>query len=83
MDGQVTERQFLEYLHELNHKINFLYEKSPSEIKCFNEIHDILYKLKIKAISKIRDFIMQKIYQFRKPMANYQVTQDILLKNRF
>ena len=48
MDGQVTERQFLEYLHELNHKITFLYEKSPSEIKCFNDIHDVLYKLKIK-----------------------------------
>lgn len=48
MEGQVTERQFLEYLHELNHKISFLYEKSPSEIKCFNDIHDILYKLKIK-----------------------------------
>ena len=48
MDGQVTERSFLEYLHELNHKITFLYEKSPSEIKCFNDIHDILYRLKIK-----------------------------------
>ncbi len=83
MDGQVTERSFLEYLHELNHKISFLYEKSPHEIKCFNEVHDIIYKLKVKAISKIRDFIIQKIYQFRKPMANYQITQDMLLKNRF
>jgi vacuolar protein sorting-associated protein 52 len=26
---------------------------------------------------------MQKIYQFRKPMANYQITQDILLRSRF
>ena len=47
MDGQVTERAFLEYLHELNHKITFLYEKSPHEIKCFNEVHEIIYKLKI------------------------------------
>lgn len=83
MDGQVTERAFLEYLHELNHKISFLYEKSPHEINCFNEVHDIIYRLKIMAISKIRDFIIQKVYQFRKPMANYQVTQDMLLKNRF
>jgi hypothetical protein len=83
MDGQLTERTFLEFLHELNHKINFLYEKSPSEIKCFNDIHEILYKLKIKAISRIREFIMQKIYQFRKPMANYQITQDLLIKSRF
>jgi hypothetical protein len=83
LEGQVTERSFLEYLHELNHKINFLYEKSPQEIKCFNEIHDTLYKLKIKSIGKIRDFILTKIYQFRKPMANYQVTQDLLLRTRF
>jgi hypothetical protein len=48
MDAQITDRAFLENLHELNHKIIFLYEKSPQEIKCFNDIHDILYKLKIK-----------------------------------
>jgi hypothetical protein len=48
MDGSITDRTFLEYLHELNHKISILYEKSPQEIKCFNDIHDILYKLKIK-----------------------------------
>jgi hypothetical protein len=48
MDGSIIDRTFLEYLHELNHKITFLYEKSPQEIKCFNDIHDILYKLKIK-----------------------------------
>lgn len=48
MNGQVTERSFLEHLHELNHKINFLYEKPTNDIKCFNDIHDILYKLKVK-----------------------------------
>ena len=26
---------------------------------------------------------MQKIYQLRKPMANYQIIQNTLLKNRF
>ena len=46
----MTERSFLEYLHELDHKIAFLYEKPPHDIKCFNEVHDILYKLKIKVI---------------------------------
>lgn len=83
MEGQLTERSFLESLHELNHKINFLYEKTPGEIKCFNDIHELLYKLKIKAIARIREFIMQKIFQFRKPMTNYQITQDTLTKNRF
>lgn len=83
LEGQLTDRSFLECLHELNHKIEFLYEKPPHEIKCFNDIHEILYKLKTKAITRIKEFILQKIYQFRKPMQNYQITQDILIKNRF
>ena len=48
MDGPLTERSFLEYLHELDHKIAFLYEKPSNEIKCFNDLHEILYRLKIK-----------------------------------
>lgn len=83
MEGSLTERSFLECLHELNHKITYLYEKSPSEIKCFNDIHELLYKLKIKAITRIREFVLQKIYQFRKPMTNYQITQELLVKSRF
>ncbi|CAF0734135.1 unnamed protein product [Brachionus calyciflorus] len=83
LEGQLTERAFLECLHELHHKIEFLYEKPPHEIKCFSDIHEILYKLKTKAITRIREFILQKTYQFRKPMQNYQITQDTLLKNRF
>jgi len=34
-------------------------------------------------VEKIREFLLQKIYQFRKPMTNYQVSQNMLLKFRF
>lgn len=37
----------------------------------------------LQAISKIREFLMQKIYSFRKPMSNYQVPQNAMLKFRF
>ncbi|MCJ8735785.1 hypothetical protein PDJAM_G00251530 [Pangasius djambal] len=36
-----------------------------------------------QAVSKIREFILQKIYSFRKPMTNYQIPQNTLLKYRF
>lgn len=58
MDGPLTERSFLEYLHELDHKINFLYEKPPNDIKCFNDVHEILYKLKIK-VSRVSHHLNQ------------------------
>uniref|UniRef100_G3P5R3 Vacuolar protein sorting-associated protein 52 homolog n=1 Tax=Gasterosteus aculeatus aculeatus TaxID=481459 RepID=G3P5R3_GASAC len=37
----------------------------------------------LEAVSKIREFILQKIYSFRKPMTNYQIPQNTLLKYRF
>jgi vacuolar protein sorting-associated protein 52 len=79
-----TDRQFIEQLHELNHKLNFIKEQSLfRDAKSCKEVNEILEKLKIKAISKIRDFIIQKILQLRKPMSNYEIIQNQLLKSRF
>uniref|UniRef100_A0A8D0DAD6 Vacuolar protein sorting-associated protein 52 homolog n=1 Tax=Sander lucioperca TaxID=283035 RepID=A0A8D0DAD6_SANLU len=43
----------------------------------------IFYSPYSSAVSKIREFILQKIYSFRKPMTNYQIPQNTLLKYRF
>ena len=43
------------------------------------DVRDVVDKLKLKAVSKTREFLLQKIYQFRKPMANYQMLQNQLL----
>ncbi|XP_050390938.2 vacuolar protein sorting-associated protein 52 homolog [Patella vulgata] len=83
LQTSVTEREFLEQLHELNHKINFVKEQSFREARSCQDVKDILEKLKIKAIAKIREFLLQKIYSFRKPMANYQIPQNTMLKFRF
>lgn len=34
-------------------------------------------------MQKIREFILQKIYSFRRPNTNYQVPQNALLKHRY
>ncbi|XP_056154178.1 vacuolar protein sorting-associated protein 52 homolog [Lampris incognitus] len=83
IDSPVTEQEFLEQLHELNNKINFAKELSFRETLACSDIQDIVDRLKIKAVSKIREFILQKIYSFRKPMTNYQIPQNTLLKYRF
>ncbi|KAB5565312.1 hypothetical protein PHYPO_G00239700 [Pangasianodon hypophthalmus] len=80
LDSPVTEQQFLEQLHELNNKINFAKELSFRETLACTDIQDIVDRLKTKAVSKIREFILQKIYSFRKPMTNYQIPQNTLLK---
>ncbi|XP_073700332.1 vacuolar protein sorting-associated protein 52 homolog [Garra rufa] len=83
LDSPVTEQEFLEQLHELNSKINYAKELSFRETLACSDIQDIVDRLKLKAVSKIREFILQKIYSFRKPMTNYQIPQNTLLKYRF
>ncbi|CAF0894611.1 unnamed protein product [Adineta ricciae] len=83
MDTSVTNREFLEQLHELSHKIKFVKEQSFHDAIACQDVQEVLEKLRIKAISKIRAFILEKIYQFRRPMANYELPQNALLGNRF
>uniref|UniRef100_A0A672FJ28 Vacuolar protein sorting-associated protein 52 homolog n=1 Tax=Salarias fasciatus TaxID=181472 RepID=A0A672FJ28_SALFA len=83
LDSPVTEQDFLEQLHELNNKINFAKELSFRETLACSDIQDTVDKLRVKAVTKIREFILQKIYSFRKPMTNYQIPQNTLLKYRF
>ncbi|XP_029441038.1 vacuolar protein sorting-associated protein 52 homolog [Rhinatrema bivittatum] len=83
LETAVTEQGFLEQLHELNNKINYVKEQSFRETMACADVQDILDRLKVKAVTKIREFILQKIYSFRKPMTNYQIPQNALLKFRF
>lgn len=83
MDLTVTDKEFLNHLQVLNHKISFVKEQSFKESKACNDVKDILEKLKIKAMAKIRTYLLEQVYKFRKPMTNYQVPQNAMLKYKF
>lgn len=83
LESAVTEKEFLEDLYILDHKIAFVKEQSFKEARSCQDVKDILEKLKYKALAKIREYLLQKIYAFRKPMANYQIPQNALLKFKF
>ena len=48
MDVPVTERQFLEQLHELSHKIKFVREQSFHDALACQDVQEVLEKLRIK-----------------------------------
>ncbi|XP_057322457.1 vacuolar protein sorting-associated protein 52 homolog [Microplitis mediator] len=83
MECPVTEKDFLSHLQNLNHKINFIKEQSFKDAKSCLDVKDIVEKLKVKAISKIRTYLLEQVYKFRKPMTNYQVPQNNMLKYKF
>lgn len=83
VDTPVSEKDFLEQLEVLDKKISFVKEQSFREAKACYDVMEILNNLKVKAIFKIREYILKKIYSLRKPMTNYSITQSALLKNKF
>uniref|UniRef100_A0A5S6R094 Vacuolar protein sorting-associated protein 52 homolog n=1 Tax=Trichuris muris TaxID=70415 RepID=A0A5S6R094_TRIMR len=83
MDEPATESCFLEQLHELQHKIVYVRHQAFREAVACQEVENVLNNLKLKAVEKTRELLLRKIYQLRKPLANYEVTQNSLLKYRF
>ncbi|KAG8039551.1 hypothetical protein G9C98_008194 [Cotesia typhae] len=83
MECPVTEKDFLTHLQNLNHKINFIKEQSFKDAKSCMDVKDIVEKLKLKSISKIRNYLLEQVYKFRKPMTNYQIPQNNMLKYKF
>ena len=83
METPVSEQQFLEQLQVLDHKIEFLKEQSFCEARAAQDVKDVLDKLKIKAVAKIREYFLLKINQFKKPLANYQIPQNAMLRFKF
>ncbi|XP_055356610.1 vacuolar protein sorting-associated protein 52 homolog [Paramacrobiotus metropolitanus] len=83
VESPVTDRLFLEQLHELNHKINFAKQQAFQDARSAQDVRDVLMKLRVKATAKIREYLLSKIQQFKKPMTNYQMAQNAMLKCRF
>jgi len=83
METPVTEKNFITQLNQLNHKLNLVKELSFKESKSADDVIEILEKLKIKSMTKIRTYLLEQIYKFRKPMTNYQIPQNAMLKYKF
>ena len=46
------------------------------------DAEDLVSKLCIRAVSKIREYLLQKIYQFRKPLSNHHIPQSAMVKHK-
>lgn len=83
METPVTDKEFLNQLNVLNHKLNLARELSFKESRMAADVTGILDKLKVKAMAKIRTYLLEQVFKFRKPMANYQIPQNAMLNNKF
>uniref|UniRef100_A0A915N0W7 Vacuolar protein sorting-associated protein 52 homolog n=1 Tax=Meloidogyne javanica TaxID=6303 RepID=A0A915N0W7_MELJA len=82
-EKDVNSTEFLEQLHELQHKLQFIKTQQFKDAKSVGDVRDVVENLKYKALEKIREWLLLRISLFRKPLTNYQIPQNALLKNRF
>lgn len=95
LENDVNDSEFLEQLHELQHKLQFLKAQAFKDAKAVGDVQEVIENLKFKvgrpaqleptlqALEKIRDWLLGKVSFFKKPLTNYQIPQNALLKNRF
>ncbi len=55
----------------------------PADARSCNDVRDVVDKLKIRAVTKIREFLLEKVNSFKKPMTNYHIPQNTILKFKF
>ncbi|KAJ4839400.1 Vacuolar protein sorting-associated protein 52 [Turnera subulata] len=84
VDGEVNE-EYLRTLDILSKKLKFV-EVDPlvKSSKALKDVQPELEKLRQKAVSKVFEFIVQKLYALRKPKTNIQILQQsVLLKYKY
>lgn len=81
-EAEVNEA-YLEYVVELNKKVLFSKQPSTAMTSACADIKPELEKLEMKAVQKIRDFMLGRVKTLQKKMTNVQILQQsVLLKHK-
>eukprot|EP01103_Thecamoeba_quadrilineata_P012297 TRINITY_DN3136_c0_g1_i1.p1 TRINITY_DN3136_c0_g1~~TRINITY_DN3136_c0_g1_i1.p1 ORF type:complete len:327 (+),score=51.38 TRINITY_DN3136_c0_g1_i1:29-1009(+) len=81
-ENEVNE-SFLEYLLALTKKMEFSSEQRSKQVLSVLDVEPDLERLRVKASSKIREFLLQKIYGFARPNIDIHHIQQGLLKFKY
>ncbi|PQQ13521.1 vacuolar protein sorting-associated protein 52 A [Prunus yedoensis var. nudiflora] len=84
VDGEVND-EYMRTLEILSKKLKFVeVDLMVKTSKALKDVQPELEKLRQKAVSKVFDFVVQKLYALRKPKTNIQILQqNVLLKYKY
>ena len=76
--------EYLNYLSELNKKLDHVKQQEMQKLPSCAQSAPELEKLRTKAVSRIKDFLLQKIMALKKPKTNLQILQrNVLVRFKF
>ena len=90
IDGEVNEA-YITYLHSLHHRILYIQQQlalasassTPRHSQAVLDAIPPLLRLKLKAIQRIRAFLLERFHALQKPKTNIQIKQKLLVKYRY
>ncbi|CAI9112929.1 OLC1v1013440C1 [Oldenlandia corymbosa var. corymbosa] len=84
VDGEVND-EYLRTLEILSKKLKFVeMDSTVKTSKALKDVQPELERLRQKAVTKVYDFMVQKLYALRKPKTNIQILQQgVLLKYKY
>ncbi|KAM1225950.1 hypothetical protein TB2_044481 [Malus domestica] len=84
VEGEVND-EYMRTLEILSKKLKFVeVDLMVKTSKALKDVQPELEKLRQKAVSKVFDFVVQKLYALRKPKTNIQILQqNVLLKYKY
>mmetsp|Transcript_7199 Transcript_7199/g.17520 ORF Transcript_7199/g.17520 Transcript_7199/m.17520 type:complete len:731 (-) Transcript_7199:191-2383(-) len=74
--------QYIEHLKELDSKLRHLQDlKNTKKLdQAAKDMLPLVQRAQVKAVSRIRQFLLQRIYLLKKPQTNIQIKQNLLLR---
>eukprot|EP00741_Cyanophora_paradoxa_P006469 tig00001003_g6264.t1 len=82
-DGEVNEG-YVEYLQQLDRKIESIEAGSTKDTLASRDLEPQIEKLRMKAVAKVREFLLTRIHALKKPKTNIQIIQqNVLLKFKY
>jgi hypothetical protein len=76
--------QYLDFLTELNKKLDHVKANDMQKLPSAAQSAPELERLRVKAVSRIKDFLLQKINALKKPKTNLQILQrNVLVRFKF
>ncbi|KAH6574301.1 hypothetical protein BASA50_009922 [Batrachochytrium salamandrivorans] len=74
-EGEVNEF-FLSHLADLNKKIEYVKSRHEKKFRSFKDVGPELERLRLKAVDKIREFLLKKIDSLKSPNTNIAIIQQ-------
>ena len=91
IEGEINEG-YIASLHSLHHRILYVQQQlsatsssssSPHHSQAVLDAIPALLRLKLKAIARIRLFLLERVHALQKPKTNIQIKQKLLVKYRY